>query len=166
MVSCGRGVDALGLAIVSPAVWTDAERLQAYQAQHTTGESGLRWSKNPAALSPVWLEKPERSATLAMLTVVSGLVYPVIQRPGRRYLRPHAQQLPGHKGETATPTAAVVVALFIQVALVQWWIGDQEGAQVDGIQPHHLRICDALGLDSSWYEAPSAHKNGRFSQTP
>jgi len=38
--------------------------------------------------------------------------------------------------------------------------------QVYGIQPHHVLICDALGLDSSWYEAPSVEKNNRFSQTP
>jgi hypothetical protein len=28
----------------------------------TTAEPGLRWSKHPAAISPVWLEKPERIA--------------------------------------------------------------------------------------------------------
>jgi hypothetical protein len=37
---------------------------------------------------------------------------------------------------------------------------------VYGIQPHHLLICEALGLDSSWYEAPSAQKNDRDIQTP
>jgi hypothetical protein len=93
-------------------------------------------------------------------------VYNIIHRQVRLYLRTHEQQLPGNKGETATPTAAVVLALFVQVPLVHFWIGDQEVAQVYDIQPYHLPICDALGLDSSWYEAPSAHKNGRFSQSP
>jgi transposase len=151
---------------VSTEACTDAEVLQAYQEQNTSVEPGFRWIKNPAAISPVWLEKPERIAALAMLTVVSLLVYTVIQRQVRLYLRTHDQQLPGNKGETATPTAAVVLALFAQVALVQFWIGDQEVVQVYGIQPYHLLICAALGLDSSWYEAPLAHKNGRFSQSP
>jgi len=35
-----------------------------------------------------------------------------------------------------------------------------------GVQAHHLLLCDALGLDSSWYEVLSAYKNGRCSQTP
>ena len=48
----------------------DAEVLRAYQEQHTTVEPGFRWIKNPAAISPVWLEKPERIAALAMLTVL------------------------------------------------------------------------------------------------
>jgi hypothetical protein len=36
--------------------------LQAYQDQITTAQPGLRWIKNPAAIAPVWLEKPERIA--------------------------------------------------------------------------------------------------------
>ena len=144
----------------------DAEILKAYQDQNTTVEPGFRWIKNPAAIAPVWLEKPERIAALAMLTVVGLLVYSIIQRQVRLYLHTHDQQVPGNKGATATPTAAVVLSLFAQVALVQLWIGDQEVVQVYGVQPHHLLICDALGLDSSWYEVSSAHKNGRCGQTP
>jgi transposase len=145
---------------------TDAEVLQAYQEQHITVEPGFRWIKNPAAISPVWLEKPERIAALAMLTVIGLLVYSIIQRQVRLYLLTHAQQVPGNKGTTATPTAAVVLALFAQVALVQFWIGEHEVAQVYGLQPHHLLICDALGLDHSWYEVPSAQEIDPFSQTP
>ena len=64
-----------GLApTVNPEVCTDTEILQAYQEQHTTVEPGFRWIKNPAAIAPVWLEKPERIAALAMLTVVGLLV--------------------------------------------------------------------------------------------
>jgi transposase len=151
---------------VDAEVCPDADILQADQDQNTTVEPGFRWIKNPAAIAPVWLEKPERIAALAMLTVLGLLVYSVIQRQVRLYLRMHNQQLPGNKGLTATPTAAVVLALFTQVALVQLWIDEQEVAQISGVQPHHLLICDALGLDSSWYAVPSAPKNGRDIQTP
>jgi transposase len=151
---------------VSPAVSTDAELLQAYQEQHTSVEPGFRWIKNPAAIAPVWLEKPERIAALAMLTVIGLLVYSIIQRQVRLYLQTHAQQVPGNKGATATPTAAVVLALFAQVAVVQFWIGQHEVVQIAGVQPHHLLLCDALGLDHSWYEAPSADKIDQFSQSP
>jgi transposase len=144
----------------------DADILQAYQDQNTTVEPGFRWIKNPAAISPVWLEKPERIAALAMLTVLGLLVYSVIQRQVRLYLRTHDQQLPGNKGLTATPTAAVVLALFAQVTLVQLWIDAQEVAQISGIQPHHRLVCDALGLDASWYVVPFAQKYGRDIQTP
>jgi transposase len=151
---------------VDAAACPDAEILQAYQDQNTTVEPGFRWIKNPAASAPVWLEKPERIAALAMLTVLGLLVYSVIQRQVRLYLCTHDQQLPGNKGMTATPTAAVVLALFAQVALVQLWIDEQEVMQLSGVRPHHRLVCDALGLDASWYAVPSAQKNGRDIQTP
>jgi len=151
---------------VSMEACTDAEILQAYQEQHTTVEPGFRWMKNPAAISPVWLEKPERIAALAMLTVLGLLVYSIIQRQVRLYLRTHDQQIPGNKGATATPTAAIVLSLFASVAFVQLLIGDQEVEQVYGIQSHHLLLCDALGLDYSWYKVPSAQKNGKGIQPP
>jgi len=47
---------------VGPEECTDAEMRQAYQAQHITVEPGFRWSTNPAASSPGWLEKPARIA--------------------------------------------------------------------------------------------------------
>jgi hypothetical protein len=128
-----------GWAVLATTVPTeacaDAEILQAYQEQNTTVESGFRWIKNPAAIAPVWLEKPERIAALAMLTVLGLLVYSVIQRQVRLYLRTHDQQLPGNKGLTATPTAAVVLALFAHVALVQLRIDEQEVVQISGVQP-------------------------------
>jgi len=151
---------------VDAAVCPDANILQAYHDQNTTVEPGFRWIKNPAAIAPVWLEKPERIAALAMLTVLSLLVYSVIQRQVRLHLRTHDQHIPGNKGLTATPTATVVLALFTQVALVQLWIDEQAVAQFVGVQPHHRLVCDALGLDSAWYIAPSAQKSGRDSQTP
>jgi len=94
---------------VHAEVCSDTDILQAYQDQAATVESGFRWIKNPAAISPVWLEKPERIAALAMLTVLGLLVYSVIQRQVRLYLLTHDQQLPGNEGLTATPTAAVVL---------------------------------------------------------
>ena len=101
-----------------------------------------------------------------MPTVVGLLDYSIYQRQVRLYMPMHDQQLPGNKGLTATPTAVVVLTLFAQVALIQLAIGDQEVEQVYGVQSHHLLLCDALGLDRSWYTAPSAQKSARGIQTP
>jgi len=56
-----------------PEVCTDAALFQAYQDQRSPVEPGFRWSKHPAAIRPGWLEKPERMAALAMLTVMGVL---------------------------------------------------------------------------------------------
>jgi len=139
---------------VRPEGCTDTELLQAYQEQHSTVEPGFRWIKNPAAISPVWLEKPERIAALAMLTVVGLLVYAVIQRQVRLYLRDHDQQVPGNKGLTATPTAAVVFALFTPVMLVHVAVDNRPSLQV--------QVAYLLGADK--YLGPLASRLSGVSQ--
>jgi len=102
-----------------PEEGTDTAILPAYQDQTTTVEPGCRWIKNPAAIAPVWLEKPERIAAFAMLTVIGLLVDSIMQRQVRPSLHTQGQQVPGNQGATATPTAAGVRALCAQGALVQ-----------------------------------------------
>jgi transposase len=145
---------------------TDTEILQAYQEQHITVEPGFRWIKNPAAISPVWLEKPERIAALAMLTVVGLLVYAVIQRQVRLYLREQDQHIPGNKGLTALPTAAVVFDLFTPVTLVHFAVDKAPILHVHGIQEDHLIVCDAVGIDRAWYQGAAAGQNSLLSTTP
>ena len=151
---------------VRPEVCADAEILQAYQEQHITVEPGFRWIKNPAAISPVWLEKPERSAALAMLTVVGLLVHAVIQRQVRLHRRDHDRQLPGNKGPTATPTAAVVFALFTPVMLVLFAMDHTISLQVHGIQDDHLSLCDAGGIDHAWYQGVAMGQNSLLPTIP
>jgi transposase len=151
---------------IQPEGCTDAEMLQAYQEQHITVEPGFRWIKNPAAISPVWLEKPERIAALAMLTVVGLLVYAVIQRQVRLYLREHDRHIPGNKGLTATPTAAVVFALFTPVTLVHFAVDDTPSLQVHGVQDYHRIVCDAVGIDQAWYQAAATEQNSPPWTTP
>jgi hypothetical protein len=151
---------------VQPEVCTDVEMLQAYQEQHITVEPGFRWIKNPAAISPVWLEKPERIAALAMLTVVGLLVYAVIQRQVRLYLRDPHQRVPGNKGPTATPTAAVVFALFASVMLGQFVVDNTTSLQGHGVQEHHLIICEAVGIDPAWYQGVATEQNSLPRTTP
>jgi transposase len=137
----------------------DAEIVRAYRDQTTTVEPGFRWIKNPAAMSPVWLEKPERIAALAMLTVIGLLVYGLIQRQVRQYLLQHQQTIPGNTGDTAMPTAAVVLASFAHVTVVRLELDGATVRQVHGWQEHHRLICQALGIDDSWYEISTNQKN-------
>lgn len=62
-----RAKDEQGWFVLAPTVGAegcaDTEVVQAYPEQNTTGEPGCRWIKNPTAITPMWLEKPERIAT-------------------------------------------------------------------------------------------------------
>jgi transposase len=137
----------------------DAEIVRAYRDQTTTVEPGFRWIKNPAAISPVWLEKRERIAALAMLTVLGLLVYSVIQRQVRQYLQQHHASIPGNTGDTRDPTAAVVRESFTSVTLIHLDHDGVDVCQVHGWQAHHQLICQALGGDCSWYEGAAHQKN-------
>jgi hypothetical protein len=105
-------------------------------------------------------------AALAMLTVVGWLIYAVLQRQGRRYLRDQNQQGPGNKGPTAPPTAAVVFTWFAPVMGVQFVLDEQTSAQVYGLEPHHRLICDAVGLDPTWYGVPAIQQTSLPRTTP
>ena len=146
---------------VSEQTCDDAEIVRAYRDQTTTVEPGFRWIKNPAAISPVWLEKRERIAALAMLTVVGLLIYSLIQRQVRQYLQQHQQSIPGNKGDTAMPTAAVVFEAFTSVTQVQVDVDGVSICRVHGWQAHHQLVCQALELDESWYDRPVDQKNNR-----
>ena len=148
------------------AVCFDAELLHAYHDQHRTVEPGFRWIKNPAAITPVWLEKPERIAALAMLTVVGLLVYTLVQRQVRLYLQCQQPPLPGNKGMTATPTAAGVLSLFTSVMMVQLAVDTTTVCHIYGVQDYHLTVCDALGIDRAWYAVPSNQENSSERHTP
>lgn len=89
-------------------------------------------------------------AALAMLTVVGWLVYAVLPRQGRLYLRDHDRHVPGNKGPTATPTAAGVVALFRPVRLVPCAMANTPSFQVHGVQDYHLLVGEAVGIDHAW----------------
>ena len=137
----------------------DAEIVQAYRDQTATVERGFRWIKNPAAISPVWLEKPKRIAALAMLTVVGLLVYGLIQRQVRQYLAQHEASIPGNKGPTDVPTATVIFESFATVSRVELTLEDMTSCQIQGWQAHHERICKALELDFSIYKNPTPPEN-------
>jgi hypothetical protein len=151
---------------VPPEVGTDTEVRQVYQEQPITVEPGLHWIKNPAAISPVWLEQPERMAALARLTVVRLLVYAVLQRQVRLYRRDHDRQLPGNKGPTAPPPAAVVFALFTPVMLVPYAMDHMPSFQVHGVQGYPLMVCEAGGIDQAWYQGVVPGQNSLPQTTP
>jgi hypothetical protein len=115
-------------------VCAEGPLLGADQEQNSTVESGRRWLKPPAAITPLWVEKPERLAALALLPGGGFLVYGLRQRQVRLSLQDHQQHVPGNKGPTATPTAAVVLALSTPVMMGQGQVDKVVVRQVYGWQ--------------------------------
>ena len=145
---------------IDESLCSDAEIVRAYRDQTTTVESGFRWIKNPAAIHPVWLEKRERIAALAMLTVVGLLVYGLIQRQVRQYLQEHEETIPGNKGETDNPTATVVFESLTTLTRLELTVDGVTVYQFHGWQAHHERVFQALGLPSLIDDGLATQKNG------
>jgi hypothetical protein len=103
---------------------------------------------------------------LAMFTVVGLLVYAVIQRQVRLYLRDHERHISGNKGPTATPTTAVVFALFTPVTLVHFTVDQVPLLQIHGIQEEHRIVCKAVGIEHAWYQGEAGEQNPLLSATP
>src|SRR5215467_6417755 len=101
-----------------------------------------------------------------MLTVVGLLVYAVIQRQVRLSLRHHERHIPGNKGPTATPTTAVVLALFTPVTLVHFTVDQAPLLQIHGIQEEQRIVCEAVEIDPAWYQGEVVGQNSLLSATP
>jgi hypothetical protein len=48
---------------------------------------------------------------------------------------------------------------FTLVMLVQLRIDNTTAQHIYGVQPHHLLVCNAIGIDDAWYELPSNQEN-------
>jgi transposase len=144
---------------IDASICGDAEIVRAYRDQTATVERGFRWIKNPAAIHPVWLEKRERIAALAMLTVVGLLVYGLIQRQVRQYLQEHEATIPGNKGETDNPTATVVFESLTMLIRLELSVDGVTVYQFHGWQAHHERVFQALGLPSLIDDGLETQKN-------
>jgi hypothetical protein len=131
---------------IEESIGDDAEMVRAYRDQTTTVERGFWWIQNPAAIYPVWLEKRERIAVLAMLMVVDLLIYGLIHRQVRQYLQEYQATIPGNKGETDNPTAAGVFESLTTLIRLEWTIDGVTVCQFQGWQAHPKRVFQALGL--------------------
>jgi len=144
---------------IDASICGDAQIVRAYRDQTVTVERGFRWIKNPAAIHPVRLEKRERIAALAMLTVVGLLVYGLIQRQVRQYLQEHEATIPGNKGETDNPTATVVFESLTMLIRLELSVDGVTVYQFHGWQAHHERVFQALGLPSLIDDGLETQKN-------
>ena len=62
--------------------------------------------------------------------------------------------------------AALVFALFTSVMLVQFAVDEQHNLQVHGIQDDHLIVCEAVGIDPSWYQIAGSGQNSLLRTIP
>ncbi len=102
---------------------TDAELLAACKDQAGV-DNAFRWLKEPASVAPIFLEKEERIAALALIYVLAYMVYTLIQRRMRAKLAEQETTVPGNKGRTAKPTTEVIFRLMRGIQSMRWATAD------------------------------------------
>jgi transposase len=143
----------LATNVQAPQDLSDAELLRAYKAQ-PTAELRFKWAKNPAAITPIFLETPTRIAALGCVYPIALLVYTLVERHVRNALVAQGKTLPDRPAPSQHPTARTVFHLMRNVAIVNLVWAGQVQRQVTMLSPDQLRVIRLLGCDRSIYTLP------------
>jgi transposase len=88
---------------------TDVELLRAYKGQ-PAAELSFKWAKNPAAITPIFLETPTRIAALGCVYLIALLVYTLVERHVRKALTERGETLPDRPALSQRPAARMRMA--------------------------------------------------------
>jgi len=134
--------------------FSDEEMVRAYKDQYHV-EHGFAWLKSRAAINPMYVELPRRVATLCFLYCIGLMVWNLIQRTVRKYLKEHKLGLPYHRNKPSDRiTTRFLFELFpkVQSLVVQLPGGRAEKKILGGDQWTKL-ACKALGCRADAFKA-------------
>lgn len=123
------------------------EALKEYKGQQSV-ERGFRFLKDPLFFaSSVFLKKPERIVSLAMVMVLSLLVYSVAQLKLRKALSERNETIPDQKGKpTVNPTMRRVFQIFEGISLlIESRDGNEKIVGMMNLKEIHRKILALLG---------------------
>jgi transposase len=132
---------------------SDADLRRAYKGQPAV-ELSVKWAKNPAALAPIFLETPTRSAALGCVYVIALLVYTLVEWHVRKGLAERRETLPDRPAPSQHPTARTVCYLMRNMAVVTLQWARRAQRQVTMLKAHHLHVIRLLGYEPSIYTPP------------
>jgi len=130
----------------------DARKLlQTYKGQYGV-ESDFAFLKDPLVVNDVFLKKPERIEVLGMILIIALMVWRLMERSMRAYVKNTGSTLPGWDGKTTVkPTAFMMTKAItgIKVAI----IGSQR-VMLCGPNANQLAFLQALGVGPSVFVDP------------
>ena len=138
--------------------WPDERILREYRHQHLVeGQAGFRWFKSTAAVAPVFLNKPERIAALALVFVLALMVRNYIQFTLRDRLVETDCTIPDLKWKpTQSPTTETALRLFQKIMVVDLVESAKDPVlrrvrdrQLSGLSDHCRVVLEMLGMDES-----------------
>jgi len=128
------------------------ELLKTYKGQYGV-ESAFAFLKDPVVVNDTFLKKPNRIDALGMVLVITLIVWRLMERSLRAYVKNTGEPLPGWKNrKTDKPTAFMVsVSMFGVVVLM---LRDGRRLLLETPRAKPIAYLRALGLNESVYTDP------------
>jgi transposase len=139
---------------------TDAEMIDHYRQQYHC-EHGFAWLKSGADINPMFIETPQRIASMGFIYCIGLMTWNLIQRTVRAHLRATKTGLPYHRNKpSANITTRFLFELFPSVQTVV--VVQDDGLrqkQIVGLQQWQLLAIEALGTRQDAFK-PVMSKDG------
>ena len=139
------GMFVLLSTVTDKRILSDTDILLGYKGRNVV-EIAFNWLKGDAAVAPMFLKKVSRIQTMGFVFVVWMLIYGLIQREMRRFLKTFGGKCPHPDNRMVdNPTTRGVLALFDHVCLSTCHFQDRTIAQIQLWRPELDRILEILG---------------------
>lgn len=129
----------------------DDEFLKVYKGQSGV-ESNFKWTKNPAAVAPIFLNNDDRILALGFVYLVALMVYTLIERHIRKKLKEEGKVIKGNKGKTNNPTGEVLFWNLSGISVISYFIGDQIHKKTTNLTQMHELIISLFDFDMQIYQ--------------
>ena len=123
-------------------------------------EHNFGFLKNPLIVNDLFLKKPERIEALGMILVMSLLIWNLMQRSMRLYVKNNqTTTLSGWDGKkTDRPTSFMMTTKFKGLHLMR---NNQKRILKPNLNPVQIKYLDALGLDHTIFTDPTPTRNNK-----
>ncbi len=131
----------------------DARRLlQTYKGQYNV-ESDFAFLKDPLVVNDTFLKKPSRIEVLGMVLIIALMVWRLMERSMRNYIKERGTKLPGWDGRTTDrPTSFIMTTFMKGVKIV---IINKQRYLLRQLRIEQLAFLEALGLGPPAFTDPN-----------
>jgi transposase len=132
---------------------SDEEMIHRYKGQYHC-EHGFSWLKSRAAINPLFVEKPQRMASLSFIYTIGLMTWNLIQRTVRKNLKAQGKGLPYHRNKPSDNiTTRFFFELYRKVQSIPIATGDQIETHLLGMDEWTELGCRMLGTRLSCFKS-------------
>ncbi len=131
----------------------DPDTILSYYKGQKAVEQGFRFLKDKSfRVSEVYLKKEERIEALAMIMVLTLMIYSIAEWLIRKRMQEAGETVPNQlKKPTQRPTFKWIAFLFMGVAEVTIWLNGEMHLSIANLNDDLVRIIRLLGRDCEKY---------------